>query len=114
MFGFRVYHGSYNVLSFYCFEGTAGNGLNGRQQSNGMQFTTLDKDCDIFPTSNCAVTYHGAWWYNNCHISNLNGYYYQGGHTNVFAKGAVWNPWRGHFYSYKTISMKMREKTHNV
>jgi hypothetical protein len=39
--------------------------------TNGMKFTTKDKDNDRHP-SNCANTYKVGWWYNFCFGSDLN------------------------------------------
>ena len=52
---------------------------------NGYKFTTKDNDNDRSPT-NCAVQWFGAWWYNYCHYSNLNGHY---GDTNKY-KDVIW------------------------
>lgn len=48
--------------------GNAGNNLH-----NNQAFSTFDRDHDTSAPTNCAVTYHGAWWYTSCHDSNLNG-----------------------------------------
>jgi ficolin len=69
----------------------------------GMQFTTYDADHDLRP-DNCAVVFHGAWWYSNCHESNLNGLY----NSQTFGVGINWYPWRGYYYSLKHVEMKIR------
>ena len=74
---------------------------------NGQKFSTLDKDYDVRPTDNCAVSHHGAWWYNGCHHSNLNGKYYNGPHKS-YADGVNWAPWKGFYESLKTTEMKFR------
>ncbi|XP_063915259.1 fibrinogen C domain-containing protein 1-like [Zophobas morio] len=62
----------YNLQSLAGFSGTAGDFLS---HQAGMKFTTKDKDNDIAPKGNCAITYTGAWWYNKCHQSQLTGVY---------------------------------------
>ncbi|XP_060576825.1 angiopoietin-related protein 1-like, partial [Ruditapes philippinarum] len=57
------------------YSGSCGNSL---LYHNNNQFTTKDSDNDQY-SGNCAVLFSGAWWYNNCDHSNLNGLY---PHTN--------------------------------
>jgi hypothetical protein len=83
--------------------GTIGDSLT---YQNGMQFSTQDVDHDLYP-QNCAVTFHGAWWYNSCHQSNLNGGYLNGVHTS-YADGMEWNTWTGQYESMVKTEMKVR------
>ena len=53
------------------------------------------------------MRYRGAWWYSNCHESNLNGFYYNGSHSSV-GDGVNWNAWKGYYYSAKRAEMKIR------
>ncbi|XP_049295100.1 microfibril-associated glycoprotein 4-like [Anopheles funestus] len=90
-----------NVLGTY--SGTAGDSL--RRQLY-MPFTTKDKDNDIF-TLNCAQQNTGAWWYDNCHDSNLNGQYLNGP-TALYGKGMSWKTFRELAYSLKSTLMMIR------
>ena len=82
------------------YSGTAGDSL---AYHNNMAFTTKDRDSDKYDT-NCAVRFTGAWWYNNCHSSNLNGKYLG---ERGDSQGALWSGFRGSL-SLKFIEMKMR------
>jgi len=74
----------------------------------GMMFTTKDQDNNgVSGFINCAVTYKGAWWYNRCMRSNLNGPYEHGEITKG-GVGVTWNKWKGGTYSLKFTEMKMR------
>uniref|UniRef100_A0AAZ1XK56 Fibrinogen C-terminal domain-containing protein n=1 Tax=Oreochromis aureus TaxID=47969 RepID=A0AAZ1XK56_OREAU len=84
--------------------GGAGDSLSAH---NGQKFSTFDKDQDS-SDANCAKSFQGAFWYNNCHEANPNGVYRWGADGTIFAVGVEWYHWKGHDYSLKTISMKIR------
>lgn len=89
------------------YSGTAGDSM--IYQSN-MQFSTKDQDNDLGQhVSNCAQQYKGAWWYKDCHHSNLNGLYLTGPHAS-FADGVNWNTFRGLYYSLKRTEIKLKTK----
>ncbi|KAK1879116.1 Microfibril-associated glycoprotein 4 [Dissostichus eleginoides] len=75
--------------------------------NNGQKFTTLDKDQDTHEY-NCARSHLGGFWYSNCHHTNPNGVYRWGADDTIFAIGVSWFHWKGHNYSLKSISMKVR------
>ncbi|KAM5300573.1 fibrinogen C domain-containing protein 1 [Ctenodactylus gundi] len=85
------------------YSGTAGDSL---LKHGGMRFTTKDRDSD-HSENNCAAFYRGAWWYRNCHTSNLNGQYLRGAHAS-YADGVEWSSWTGWQYSLKFSEMKIR------
>ncbi|XP_071952057.1 uncharacterized protein [Antedon mediterranea] len=86
------------------YTGDAGDSLSFH---NNQQFSTSDRDNDVYSDKSCAVQYKGAWWYAKCHASNLNGLYL-GGNTKEYATGVVWKTWKTHYYSLKTTEMKIR------
>nr|BAB60707.1 ficolin 4 [Halocynthia roretzi] len=89
------------------YSGTAGDSLIGHH--NGQQFSTKDQDNDG-NSGNCAVSYTGAWWYQSCYNSNLNGVYHVGG-TGANDKNIAWWQWKNtHNYSYKFTEIKFRKK----
>ena len=82
--GVRVYakYGKFNIgdeqalyrLEVGSYSGTAGDSITGSHNHNNMAFSTKDRDNDKY-NGNCAVRFTGAWWYNSCQYSNLNGKY---------------------------------------
>ena len=95
------------------FHGTIDNRLTGSHDLNGMKFSTKDKDQDnnsgpyIY---NCATTMKGAWWYNSCSYSNLNGKNY--GYAKNDGNSMCWKgfPQSGKYISLKSIKMALRKQ----
>ena len=86
------------------YSGTAGDSL---VYHNGMKFTTRDNDNDNSFWNNCAQRYHGAWWFNGCLTSHLNGPY-QHDPVIIYGDGIIWDAWKGWAYSLKFTEMKTR------
>ncbi|XP_058029601.1 tenascin-X isoform X2 [Ahaetulla prasina] len=89
---YRLHLGNYN--------GTAGDALS---YHSGSVFSTRDRDPNrvIIP---CAISYRGAWWYRNCHYTNLNGLYA----NNRDHQGVNWFNWKGFEFSIPFTEMKLR------
>ncbi|XP_063060594.1 microfibril-associated glycoprotein 4-like [Engraulis encrasicolus] len=83
--------------------GGAGDSLSGH---NDMKFSTFDKDQDP-SSSNCAALFLGGYWYGDCHSSNPNGVYLWGAASH-YALGVNWYAFKGHRYSLKSITMKIK------
>ncbi|XP_069108439.1 microfibril-associated glycoprotein 4-like isoform X2 [Argopecten irradians] len=79
---------------------------NSLSRHNGRPFSTYDADHDSHK-ANCAAVHRGAWWYEGCHESNLNGVYLNG-NNKEYADGVVWFHWRGYYYSLKSSKMMVR------
>ncbi|CAC5356521.1 unnamed protein product [Mytilus coruscus] len=88
------------TVSFTGYMGTAGNGF---ENNNGMKFTTRDRDNDLH-MYHCGLGQQGAWWYNACSQSTLNGIYKPEGTTG--AKIIYWKTWRN--TTLKATGMKIR------
>jgi len=75
------------------------------KKQKGQQFTTRDRDNDVTHTGNCAE-HSGAWWYEACHNSNLNGLYKKGEKNNP--ETVCWYHWKNKFESLMTTKMMVR------
>ena len=78
---------------------------NALSSHHNQQFTTKDRDNDEW-SSNCAVRFHGAFWYNSCHNANLNGKYINS--VTINDLGVVWYSWKDNHYSMKRVEMKIK------
>ncbi|CAG2196644.1 unnamed protein product [Mytilus edulis] len=74
---------------------------------NGNSFSTKDSDNDNHPTNHCATSYLGAWWFNRCVTSDLNGQYFLMT-PDAAHRGVYWRLWKGINYSLKGSLMMMR------
>ncbi|XP_034474852.1 microfibril-associated glycoprotein 4-like [Drosophila innubila] len=82
--------------------GNAGDSLRSHYDS---KFSTFDRDNDK-SFYNCAERYTGAWWYENCHDSNLAGRF---GDSSV-SKGINWKAFKGYKDSLRRAVMMIRPR----
>ncbi len=71
-------------------------------QHDGRKFSTKD-----ISGSNCANTYKGAWWYNACHFTHLNGMNYQSQNA-PYGEGINYYHWKGFGHSLASVSMSIK------
>ncbi|XP_065333712.1 angiopoietin-related protein 7-like [Cloeon dipterum] len=99
----------YSLTFLAGYDGDAGDSLS---YHAGMKFSTRDFDNDQWPDGNCATTHSGAWWYNGCDTSNLNGMYLNGDLPEIHEyKGMYWYDWHGPTYSLMSTRMMIRPRT---
>ncbi|XP_070173648.1 ficolin-2-like [Littorina saxatilis] len=105
--GFYVEDVSHNFTLRYD-KFTGGNAGDSLSRQRGQQFSTKDKDHDKARVQ-CAQDYHGAWWYNGCHDSNLNADY-KTSSSAPYMDGMSWRTFGigGYKYSMKFTEMKIR------
>nr|XP_034320056.1 microfibril-associated glycoprotein 4-like isoform X19 [Crassostrea gigas] len=90
------------------YEGNAGDGMGSHESTDpsGMKFSIRDIDYGNAPAE-CTKGRLGAWWYNECTLTNLNGIYGNGlclthGYCNF------WYPINDSFVGVKTSYMMVR------
>ncbi|XP_058126804.1 microfibril-associated glycoprotein 4-like [Anopheles ziemanni] len=83
------------------YTGTAGDSLS---YHSGMKFSTFDRDNDA-SSDNCANKNTGAWWFNACDYSNLNGLYL----NEVESKTMYWYYFKSGSHALAYSKMMIRE-----
>ena len=84
-------------------------GKNSMEKHNGMKFSTLDKDNDMFHKS-CAEIHTGGWWYNACHSCHPTGTYFLNGTFD--SNGVTWLAAYGggkKYYSFKQMELRIKQ-----
>ncbi|XP_056016280.1 fibrinogen-like protein A isoform X1 [Ostrea edulis] len=84
------------------YSGTAGDSLT---YHNGMKYSTKDQDNDKYK-GRCTTHHKGAWWYNKCYYSNLNGQYANS--AVVSDKYLNWYKWGNKPEALRRASMMIR------
>ena len=89
--------------------GAAGDSMtrSGAYYLNGMPFSTRDRDNDR-SSLNCAAHMTGAWWYNNCAYSNLNGLYLSGQYDDDGLAWYYFNATAGSWLTLRYSDMKLK------
>ena len=76
--------------------------MTGRHDLNGRMFSTKDNDNDLW-CDNCATYFIGAWWFNGCSWSCLNGPFHGSGHRAI-----GWYEWKDAWVPLSFSEMKIR------
>ena len=91
-------------LNIAGYTGTAGDAI-ANSHLNGRPFSTKDRDNDG-SSGNCAATYGGAGWFDNCYYADLNGRYLNG--AIVDHEGVNWYTFKNNWLSLRFARMKLR------
>ena len=103
------YHSFRGEYFFFTFDFSIKFGLGTAQDSltnhNGRGFSTKDRDNDK-SSLHCANLVRGAWWFNDCRESSLNGVYYHEKSDGQFSD--TYCIYWGKSCPFKRAEMKMR------
>ncbi|XP_059168840.1 ryncolin-1-like [Physella acuta] len=81
-----------------------GNTTDNLSYHNGMAFSTFDKDNDGEAGGSCALAFKSGWWFNRCHLVNMNGVWA----CKANAEGINWIAITQYIDSLEYIEMKLR------
>lgn len=101
-----------HISDYRSSQSTAGDSLSSPwDNANGAPFSTFDRDHDNLFYDNCALTYHGAWWFTSCFQSHLNGAYVRSplALQNTARNGLHWNTF-ALYHSLKETTMRIRRQ----
>ncbi|CAH1781467.1 unnamed protein product [Owenia fusiformis] len=97
------------------YSGTAGDSM---KSSNHMRFTTGDSDNDNNNSGNCALSYGGPFWYDNCNgvQGSIFGVYSRSPRCSKPWGCLTWDAWpekrpgvdHNYLYSFKEVMIKIR------
>ncbi|XP_047483851.1 fibroleukin-like [Penaeus chinensis] len=85
-------------------DSTAGDGF---RHHDSHEFSTYDRDNDVYPEEHCAQLFGGGWWYFRCYESHLTGEALRQGQEEHH--GIVWRTWQG-LRSLKAVTMMIRPR----
>ena len=100
-------------LNYGSYSGTVGS--DSLEFSKGWRFSTADRDNDE-ASFNCALSWNGGWWHQNCFKGNLNNdYYTNDGADHKDSQGNMpkrmtWLNWRQYYGDIKYSEMKLRRE----
>ena len=98
----ECHHVMRNYMTQFNPSGSAGDSLSYHRD---RPWSTPDQDNDEWLGASCAE-HHGAWWYGNCFLTNLNGRYHHGNDSS-YAHEVIWRG-KEESLSLKRTEMKMR------
>ena len=95
-------------LTFGSYTGNIGDGM---LYSKDMKFSTYDQDNDR-ASWNCAHSWRGGWWHNDCFRACLNNGYYNSTEIDENLPGRMsWSQWDQVFGDITFSEMKLRRET---
>ncbi|XP_050092662.1 fibrinogen beta chain-like [Anopheles aquasalis] len=109
-YGYARYNGfqigseseAYKLKTLGDYSGTAGDSMT--ETNKGMKFSTKDRDNDESRYS-CAQDRQGAWWYEHCSNTNLNGVY----QNNIGYETMNWHHFKNDYNGLRFSRMMIRE-----
>ncbi|CAG2206560.1 unnamed protein product [Mytilus edulis] len=89
------------------YSGTAGDSMKDVDgtRTNGLMFSTRDRDNDMASNQRCGIYKRSGWWHAHCTWANINGIYNTNGDRSVH-----WKSWLG-MKGLRKTKMMIKQKT---